>query len=468
MITELKRIVGEDGIVESEAARETYSCDGITHHRRTPDAVVLPRSTEQVAEVVHWCAKNSVPFVPRGAGTGLSGGATPTTECVVISTARMKRILEIDSVDRRARVEVGVINADLTRATAPVGLHYAPDPSSQTACTIGGNVAENSGGPHCFKWGATVRHLHGLRVVLPGGEICDLDRDADPLDLVGLFCGSEGTLGIATEAVVRLMPDAPSVETLLASFKSLDDACACVESMVAAGALPSALECIDRRTIDAIEALEQGGGYPRDAEAVLLVELDGLPQQTAAEVTQAREQFKAHHALEVRQARDEAERLALWRGRKSAFGAMGRVAPDLYVQDAVVPRSRLAHVIREVCSICDRHRLQVANVFHAGDANLHPNISYDGRDEDEAARVRQALREILDLCLGAGGSLSGEHGIGLDKLGSMTRLFDETSLAVMDRVREAWDPARLANPGKAVPMPGGCSERGTPPAGGSP
>jgi len=399
-----------------------------------------------------------VPVVPRGAGTGLTGGARPVSGGAVVSTARMRQIFEVSEADRYARVGAGLVNVHLSHACEEHRLFYAPDPSSQKACTIGGNVANNSGGPHGFKYGSTTRHVIGLKVVRHDGSVLDLTEprlDPDGLDLVGLFVGSEGTFGLATEVVVKLTESPPAVETLLAVFggdDGLDRACDAVTEMIAAGLEPAAIEILDKLTIEAVEDSVYAAGYPREASAVLLVEVDGASPAVAGISDEVAAVFDRHGAIETRRAACAEERLALWAGRKGAFGAMGRVAPDLYVADAVVPRTKLRELVRRTVEIAERHRLKLATVFHAGDGNLHPNICYDRRDEDETRRVVEAGEEILTACVEAGGSLTGEHGIGVEKLGEIGLLFDDDDLEAMGRVRRAWDPDLRMNPGKAIPL----------------
>jgi glycolate oxidase subunit GlcD len=438
-----------------------YECDALTHFKSLPAAVVLPETTEEVQAIVRACVRHRVPFCPRGAGTGLSGGATAPAGGVLVETVRMNRILRVDPENRLAVVQPGVINQHLSDAVRKHGLHYAPDPSSQSVCSIGGNVAENAGGPHCLKYGSTERHVLAVRVVLPDGQVADLgtaNAIGHGLDLRGLFVGSEGTLGIATEVTCRLLPIPQSVETLMAPFRTLREACQAVSDVVAAGIVVSALEALDGRTIQAVEDSVFRAGYPRDAGAVLLVELDGHPAEVAEGSIRVQELLRRNGGLSVSAARDPEERKLLWRGRKGAFGAMGRLAPDLYVQDAVVPRSRLPDVLAKVCEICDELGLRLANVFHAGDGNLHPNICYDGRDPDEVARVIEAGRRIVEACLAAGGALSGEHGIGLEKREFMPLSFSDDDLSAMARVRATFNRDDLMNPGKLLPAPRACVE----------
>ena len=451
----LREVLGEAGVLERKNLRVPYECDGLAFVRQLPELVLLPRSTAETAESLKLLAAARVPVVARGAGTGLSGGATPVEGGVVVGTSRMRAVLEVDAANRFARVQAGVVNVDLTHAAEEHGLFYAPDPSSQKACTLGGNVAENSGGPHCFRHGTTTQHVIGLVIVLADGEVLDLSQPrADPegLDLVGLFTGSEGMFGIATELTLRLTPAPPVVETWLALFRELDEACDCVSDLIAARAEPSAIEILDKLTIEAVEASVLRAGYPKDAGAVLLLDLEGRESEVAAQARILDPLVRARGAFELRRARDPAERTRLWAGRKGAYGAMGRVAPDLYVCDAVVPRRKLRELVRQTTAICHARGLKVANVFHAGDGNLHPNISYDRRDKGELARVLDAGDEILRACIAAGGSLSGEHGIGLEKLAAMEWLFTREDLGAMCRVREAWDPECRMNPGKLIPM----------------
>jgi glycolate oxidase subunit GlcD len=471
LIDALHAVVGDAGIVRSPARRLAYESDGLALLRQVPELVLLPRDTAETARCLALLHTSGVPVVARGAGTGLAGGATPVAGGVVVGTARMRDVLELDVLNRFARVQAGVVNADLGIACAPHGLYYAPDPSSQKACTIGGNVGSNSGGPHCFRHGATTRHVLGLVVVTPEGEVLDLSAPVlDPLgyDLVGLFVGSEGLLGIATEATLRLSPVPEVVETLLAIFTELDPACDATSDIIAARLEPSAIEIIDKLTIEAVEASVLAAGYPREAGAVLLVEVEGSEAEVASTVREVEAIFAARGAIEVRRARDAAERTRLWAGRKGAFGAMGRIAPDLFVTDAVVPRTRLRELVARTTEICQSRGLKVANVFHAGDGNLHPNISYDRRDPDELARVLEAGDLITRVCIEAGGALTGEHGVGLEKLAGMEWLFTRDDLATMCRVREAIDPGRRMNPGKVLPVHACIETRSSDPRRGAP
>ena len=445
-------------IVEPEQLR-VYECDGLTGHRAIPELVVLPGSTEEVQLVVRACREAGVPFVARGAGTGLSGGATPIAGGVVISLARMNRILEIDLESQRVVVEPGVANLDVTAAVADAGFFYAPDPSSQQVCTIGGNVAENSGGAHCLKHGFTVHHVTGLTVVLPDGEAVELGGkalDPDGPDLLGIIVGSEGTLGIVTRITLRIVRRPEAVCTLLAGFESTDAAGGAVSGIVASGIQPAAVEMMDRLTIEAAE-LAVAPGYPAGAGAVLIVELEGVAEQVEEDTAEVEAICLAHGAFDIRSAVDDAARALLWRGRKSAFAAMGRVATDYYVQDGVVPRTRLPEVLRTIDELSQAHGLRVGNVFHAGDGNLHPLVLYDA-EQGETERARALAEAILDACLEAGGSLTGEHGVGMDKACSMPRMFSERDLEVFSRLRSAVDPEGLCNPGKVIPTPRLCGE----------
>ncbi len=453
---DLRAIVGERHVRVAVAERATYAMDGLPTHRRLPDVVVLPGTREEVIAVIRLLAVHGIPFVPRGAGTGLSGGALADDGAVLIVLTRLSRILKVDARNRSAVVEPGVVNARLSAATRPHGLHYAPDPSSQSACTIGGNVAENAGGPHCLKYGVTANHILSLEVVLASGETVMLGSPSgEPWgpDLVGLFVGSEGNFGVATRIGVRLTPLPRAVRTLLADFMALRAAGEGVSAIIASGIVPAALEMMDQSCIQAVEDSVYAAGYPRDAAAVLLVELDGRDDGAVqAEADVVTTLLKEAGARAVRSAKNEVERERLWQGRKKAFGAMGRLSRDLVVQDAVVPRSALPDVLETIAGIAARHRLVVSNVFHAGDGNLHPNISFDGTDAGMRARVEEASAEIMAACIAVGGTITGEHGVGLDKLRYMPLIFDAESLGAMLAVRRVWDPDERVNPGKVVPV----------------
>jgi glycolate oxidase subunit GlcD len=466
IISQLREIVGTNGVTVEESELLVYECDAIAMHKSRPLAVVFPQNTNETSQVVKLLYENRIPFGPRGAGTGLSSGSLAlgceeNTRSVIIEMARMNRILDIDYANRRATVQPGVINIRLSQAVAARGYHYAPDPSSQNACTIGGNVAENAGGPHCLKYGATTNHILGLEVVLPTGEIVNLGGNgADRIgyDLVGTFVGSEGTFGITTRITIRLTRQPQFVITMLADFLDINDASRAVSAIIAAGILPAALEMIDKVTINAVEDSIYSAGYPRDAAACLIVEIDGLSAGLDTQAKRVSEICLQHRARSVREARDEDERKKLWAGRKGAFGALGRVSPDLFVQDAVVPRTKLPEVLAGFYTIGAKYGLRLSTVFHAGDGNLHPNINFDGRDEDEVSRVMAASREIMKLCVDAGGSITGEHGVGADKINYMPMIFNQASLDAMLAVKDVFNPLGLCNPGKAVPAPKMCKE----------
>jgi len=451
----LVRELGDDAVITDADALTVYETDGLTAYRIRPRAVLLPQHTSEVAAAIRLLAEAGVPFVPRGAGTGLSGGALALEGAAVLSLARMNRILEIDADNRRARVQPGVTNSRLSVATRPFGLYYAPDPSSQSVCTIGGNVAENAGGPHCLKYGTTVNHILGLRVVLPDGTIVDLGGPTDggaAYDLTGLFVGSEGTFGVATEITARLLPLPESVETLLAQFDTIDGATGAVSAIIAQGLLPAALEMVDREATIAVEASVYAAGLSTDAAASLVIEFDGPAAGLEDDADRAVAICRELGATGVRRAADEAERQRLWYARKKAFGAMGRLAPDLLVQDAVVPRSRLPEVMARVYDIARSHGLRLCNTFHAGDGNLHPVIPFDRRDGDSVRRVELASREIVQACVDAGGTITGEHGVGLDKRDYMPLIFDDTAMHLMCDVRRVFDPRGLSNPAKVLPI----------------
>lgn len=455
LVARLKQVVGSAHVITEPDRLVAYESDGLTAYRVSPRAVVLPASTEEVADVVRLLHGANVEIVPRGAGTGLSGGALPTPDGVIVGTARMNRILSIDRENRLARVQPGLVNARLTEATAPHGLYYAPDPSSQSACTLGGNVAENSGGPHCLKYGVTSRYVTGLTVVLSDGETITLGgagrEGSATADVLGLFVGSEGCFGIATEIEVRLLPVTEGVRTLLGIFDTMEQAGRAVTAIIGSGLMPAAVEIVDRATIEAVEASVFAAGYPTDAGAALVIEFDGTEAGLDDDAAAAEACCHAEGAREVRRATTESERVGLWKGRKKAFGAMGRIAPDLLVQDATVPRTRLPEVLARITEIGDEYGLKIANVFHAGDGNLHPNILFDRHDEDEVARVEDASKAIMQLCVDVGGTITGEHGVGVDKRAYMTLVHNETELEMLRSVRRVFDPSQLLNPGKVVP-----------------
>jgi len=461
LIAALREVTGPNGCLSRPEELFVYEVDGLTLHSARPVAVALPRTTEEVIGVVKACRAAGVSFVPRGAGTGLSGGAVAAEGGVIIECSRLNRILAVSPEDRYAVVQPGVINADLSKAVAPHDLFYAPDPSSQAVCTIGGNVAENSGGPHTLKYGTTTDHVLALEWVLPNGELVHVGSPtgfAPSTDLAGAVVGSEGTLGIATAAWVRLTPVPEQVETLLAIFPDIVSSCRAVGRIIQSGLVPSALEIVDQRTIRAVEASVYAAGLPVDAGAILIVELDGPPEGVAVQVSRVRDHCRAAGCDRVEVAKDAAERQRFWRARKGAFGAMGRLAPDLYVHDAVVPRTRLPEILEQICEIADRYELKLSNVFHAGDGNLHPNISFDRRDPGELERVLAAGKEILQACVDAGGVLSGEHGIGTEKREYMPLVYTDEDFEAMLRLRHAFDPDRMCNPGKIFPSTRFCME----------
>ena len=451
----LASLVGPRWVRRRPAELRTFEADGLPTHSARPRLVVLPGTRSEVTEVIRALHRAGVSWVARGAGTGLSGGALADSDRVLVVLTRLNHILSLDPVRRRAVVEPGVVNARLSEAALPFGLHYAPDPSSQSACTLGGNVAENAGGPHCLKYGVTTNHVVALTVLLPDGSLAQLGSpQGEPWgpDLVGLFVGSEGMFGIALEITLRLTALPPAVRTLLADFATIRQASEAVSAIIARGIVPAALEMMDQACIRAVEASIYAAGYPTDAGAILLVELDGQPAAVAGESAEVELLLRQAGARTVRAASTPAERARLWQGRKKAFGAAGRIAPDLVVQDAVVPRSRLPEILERIMEIAAHYRLTVSNVFHAGDGNLHPNISYDSRDPELVERVRAASKEIMAVCVDAGGSITGEHGVGSDKLEYMHLIFDAESLGAMCAVRRVFDPEGRANPDKVVPV----------------
>ncbi|HEY2379412.1 MAG TPA: FAD-linked oxidase C-terminal domain-containing protein [Gemmatimonadaceae bacterium] len=450
----LAKMVGHRRVLLRPGELLAYSSDGLPGYVKRPSVAVFPGTGDEVIAVVRELARSHVPFVPRGAGTGLSGGAL-ADNVVLLGLNRLTRVLSVDAENQLAVVEPGVVNVALSRAVSAHGLLYAPDPSSQAACTIGGNVAENAGGPHCLKYGVTLNHIVALKVVLPNGDVVTLGNaagESEGYDLLGAFVGSEGCFGVAIEITVRLARIPEAIRTLLADFNSIDAAARAVSAIIASGILPAALEMMDAATIHAVEASIYAAGYPTDAAAVLLVELDGPVAGLEADLAAVVRLSREAGARTVRVAADEAERAKLWQGRKKAFGAMGRISPHLVVQDAVVPRTKLPETLARVHEIGERYGVTVCNVFHAGDGNLHPNIGYDANDPDQASRVHAAMREIMRACIDAGGTISGEHGIGIDKLPYMDAIFSSESLRAMCSLRDVFDPERRANPGKVVPI----------------
>ncbi len=460
LIPALAAICGRDHVLTDPMQLRTYECDGLTAHRCSPGLVVLPQSADQVAAIVRACAAAQIPFVARGSGTGLSGGALPSADGVLIVLSAMRRILQIDPVSRRAVVEPGVTNLSVSKAAEPYGLFYAPDPSSQVVCSVGGNVAENSGGAHCLKHGFTVHHVTGLEIVTPQGELTwlgDGTGAAPGYDLVGAFTGSEGTLGIVTKIIVRLTRIPEAVTTLLAAFTTMGAGGRAVSGIIAAGILPGAIEMMDALAIEAAEAAVHCR-YPDGAAAVLVVELDGPEGDVARETAAVSEICEREGAYEIRAAQDAAERALIWAGRKSAFAAVGRISPAYIVQDGVVPRTALPQVLDRIAALSAESGIRVANVFHAGDGNLHPLVLFDDSRDGAKSAAEEVSGAILDLCIEHGGSITGEHGVGVDKSRYMTKMFTADDLATMQLLRCAFDPAGLCNPGKVFPTPRLCGE----------
>ncbi len=456
----LRTELGADAVVTDHARLRTYECDGLAQYKVTPALVVLPRTTAQVADVVRACVDHGVPYVARGSGTGLSGGALPHAEGVLVVTSQMREIVDVDADDQRAVVQPGVINLHVTKAAQPAGYYYAPDPSSQQICSIGGNVAENSGGAHCLKYGFTTHHVTGIELVVPDGSVVRLGgRAPDPpgYDLLGAFVGSEGTLGIATEVTVRLMRTPEAVRTMLAAFPSTDEAGGAVSAIIGAGVVPAAIEMMDALAIEAAEAAVHCD-YPQGAGAVLVIELDGPHAEVTAQFDEVEGHCRDNAAFEIRIAKDDDERALFWKGRKSAFAAVGRISPDYIVQDGVIPRTALPEVLRRIAALSSGSGVRVANVFHAGDGNLHPLVLFDDAVDGEAEKAEEVSAAILDLCIEHGGSITGEHGVGMDKAKYMPRMFTDDDLDTMQMLRCAFDPAHLSNPGKVFPTPRLCGE----------
>jgi glycolate oxidase len=456
VISRLQEICGRGFVLTHQHELATYRSDGLLHYREVPVAAVLPGTAEQVRQVVQACYEAKLPWVARGSGTGLSGGALPVAEGVLIVLSRLRRILSVDLDNGRVVVEPGVTNVSVTRAVSPTHF-YPPDPSSQIVCSIGGNVAENSGGAHCFKYGFTTNYVIGLEVVLSDGTMVTLDRDAPGYDLLAAFVGSEGTLGVATKIVLRVIPAPESVSTMLAFFNDTGAAGDAVTAIVDAGIVPGAIEMMDRLSIEAAEQ-STGAGYRLDAGAALIIELDGPREECLVGLERLTELCAQAGALDVRIAQSDAERDLIWRTRKAAFASMGRIAPAYYVQDGVIPRTRLSEVLRQIDGLATDYNLRVANVFHAGDGNLHPLVCYDSGVEGEAARAEELAGLIIKACVDAGGSITGEHGVGVDKKAYMPSMFGEPDLEAFQRLRCAFDPHGLANPGKVMPTPRLCGE----------
>lgn len=461
----LKAVVGDRYVLSSPVDLALYECDGETLDTAIPDLVVLPKNTEEVQKVVALAAQHKVPITPRGAGTGLSGGATPVNGGISLVLTRMTKILGVDKENLVAHVEVGVTNVSVSKAALKHGLYFAPDPSSQLASTIGGNVAENAGGAHTLKYGLTVNNVLGVKVVLPNGDVTifgGAQRYKPGLDLVGTFVGSEGTLAIATEAYLRLTPRAQSVQTMLTYFPSLEAGGQAVSNIIAHGVIPAAMEMIDKLTLNCVEdSLKLG--LNREGEALLIVELDGPANAIAIEKRTVEQCVKAHGCFDTRWAKDERERALIWKARKSAFGSLGRLAPHGYVLDGVIPRSKLSEAINEIAAIGKQHSVLISNVYHAGDGNLHPCLMYNRDNEEQVKQVLIAAREILEMCVRLGGTLSGEHGIGIEKIREMSVAFEQNDLDAMNAFRQVFDENALLNPGKLIPTPKSCGESGSRP-----
>ena len=463
ILDKLSAVVGSRGVTADETDLLVYECDALALFKHKPDVVVFPASAREVSEVVGLANEYQIPFLPRGAGTGLSGGAIAAEGGIIIELQQMNRVVSIDAENRFAVLQPGVVNLDVSRAVSPYGLYYAPDPSSQMACSIGGNVAENAGGPHCLKYGMTTNHILELEVVLATGEIVRIGNKAgDPVgyDLVGLVVGSEGTFAIVTEITVRLLRKPNGVKTLLAAFHSVEACSQTVSAVIAAGIVPSALEFVDQKTTEAVEASVYRAGYRLDAAASLLIEVDGFDVALEETADSIRSICESNGSYDIRVAEDEEQRARLWMGRKGAFGAMGRISPDMIVMDAVIPRTRLPEVLTRIQAISESYDLPVANVFHAGDGNLHPLILFDNRRSDHVDRVFRMAEEIMEVCVSVGGALSGEHGIGLEKKEYMRMVYTDDDLDVMQRTKDVFNPMGLLNPGKIFPTGSACTEVG--------
>ncbi len=462
LIDELCSIVSSDSVLFEKEDLKPYECDGLSAYRAIPLVVVLPETIEQVQKVLGLCHHYSVPVVARGAGTGLSGGALPHEQGVLLSLAKFKSIIEINPERRIARVQPGVRNLAISEAADHFGLYYAPDPSSQIACTIGGNVAENSGGVHCLKYGLTVHNIQQIKIITIEGEILTIGGsglDSAGYDLLALMTGSEGMLGVIVEVTVKLLPKPERAQVLLAAFDDVVKAGEAVGNIIAAGIIPAGLEMMDRLAISAAEDFVHAG-YPLDAEAILLCELDGINEEVSEHVLKVRDVFKHSGATEVRTAKDENERLTFWKGRKAAFPAVGRLSPDYYCMDGTIPRKQLPKVLESIATLSKEYELPVANVFHAGDGNLHPLILYDANNPGELERTEEFGGKILELCVAVGGTITGEHGVGMEKINQMCVQFDRLELSQFHAVKAAFDPDGLLNPGKAVPTLHRCAEFG--------
>jgi len=458
----LRRIVSADAVIESEPERRAYESDGLTAYRQPPLVAALPSTVAEVASILRYCKSQGIKVVPRGAGTSLSGGALPLADGVLLGVAKFNKIIEIDYPNRCAVVQPGVTNLAISQAVEAAGFYYAPDPSSQIACTIGGNVAENSGGVHCLKYGLTTNNLLGIEIVTIDGEVIRLGGkhlDSEGYDLLGIMTGSEGLLALVTEVTVRILRKPPTARAVLLGFADTEDAGNCVAAVIGAGIIPGGMELMDRPAIHAAEAFAHSG-YPLDVEALLIVELDGPAAEVDHLLEIAENLARENRAVSIRVSQDEAERLSFWAGRKAAFPAVGRISPDYYCMDGTIPRGRLSEVLREISALSQRYGLRVANVFHAGDGNLHPLILYDANKPDELARAEEFGAEILKLCVEVGGVLTGEHGVGVEKRDLMGVMFGESDLAHQERLKCAFDPDGLLNPGKVFPELHRCAELG--------
>lgn len=462
-IVNLAKLVSTpNAILYKEEDLLAYDCDGFTIERHLPRAVIFPKNTEEVSQIVKYCTANNLPFLARGAGTGLSGGAIPLNNEVIISLVRMKRLLEVDLENRHAVVEPGFVNLKLTNSISHKGYYYAPDPSSQYACTIGGNVAENAGGAHCLKYGVTTNHILGLEVVLPDGEIIEIGSNGIPdtpgYDLLGLLTGSEGTLGIVTKIMVRLLKNPQAKQTVLAYFDNIQDASQAVSDIISSGIVPAALEMMDKIAIEGVEAAAFPVGHPKDIEAVLLIEVDGIAAGIDEQIALILDVCQKRNVREVKAASNEAERERWWANRKTGFGAMGAISPDYLVQDGVIPRSKLPEVLARINKISEEYGLRIANIFHAGDGNLHPLVLFDSRIPGETEKAIQAGSACLKVCAGVGGSITGEHGVGIEKKEEMRFVFNDEEIRVQTDIRDVFNPHSLLNAGKLFPTPGRCAE----------
>ncbi|MCZ8516090.1 FAD-binding protein [Paenibacillus filicis] len=460
IIQRFENIVGSRAVLHRYEDLLAYECDGYTVHKGVPSLVVFPKSTQEVSEVVRILHQYRIPYIPRGAGTGLSGGATALNGEVIISLARMNKLIEVDYLNRRAVVQPGYINLKLSNSISSKGYYYAPDPSSQAACTIGGNVGENAGGAHCLKYGVTTNHVIGLELVLPDGEIVQIGGvpDAPGYDLLGFLTGSEGTMGIVTEITVRILKKPEGILTVLALYDDVNDASQAVSDIIAEGIVPAALEMMDRTAIEGVESGNYPVGYPHDLGAVLIVEVDGVIAGLQEQIDRVIAVCRKHRVREVRQAKSPEERARWWANRKTAFGAMGTISPDYLVQDGVIPRSRLPEVLNRIGEVSRKYNLRIANVFHAGDGNLHPLILYNSQNEGETQRAVQAGSEVLKVCADVGGSITGEHGVGVEKMEDMRFIFTEEEMQAQIRIRDVFNPDQLCNPGKIFPRPARCVE----------